>query len=246
MHAVFVGTMFATLAGYLLLVQFDHDYLPDVRDGDSAISDWMDLSKMHLAGVVMLVCGFFSLHMLVLHAYVMRVQSYHDFRHMCAGTGGSGCEWPALGRAGAAEAHLLPVLRRGVYVGCEAMYATMFVVFVVFFVFQVCALRSPRVPVRVSLCACPSCSHAARTGRARRGRGVPAADRVRRRLDREPDAREPHLARIRGGLDARTGRARSEDARESHLARARGARGARTWYVNGFITVNAFRVLRIC
>lgn len=135
-HASFVAVAATTLVGFLLMVHFDHDYLPDMQ----AVSGWTDRSHVHGVGVVVLITGFFLLHMLVLHAYVMRVQSYHDFRDMCAGVGGGGREWPALGKGGAAEAHLLPVLRRGVYVGVEAVYGTVFVVFAVFFLFEVRSL----------------------------------------------------------------------------------------------------------
>jgi len=113
------------------MIHYDHDYLPDA----GAVSGWKDRSIIHGAGVVALISGYFVLHVMILHAYILRVQSYHDFRDMCAGT--SGFEWPALGKAGAAEAHLLPVLRRGVYIGAEAIFATIFIVFVLFFVFDV-------------------------------------------------------------------------------------------------------------
>jgi len=132
---VFVAVTTATLAGFLLMVHFDHDYLPDM----GAVSGWTDRSYVHAVGVAALISGFFMLHLLVLHAYIMRVQSYHDFRDMCVGVDG-GHEWLALGRGGAAEAHLLPMLRRGVYVGVEFVYGTVLVVFVVFFVFEVRSL----------------------------------------------------------------------------------------------------------
>ena len=139
MHALFVAVTFTTLTGFLLLVHFDHDYLPDMGD----VSGWTDRSRVHGVGVVILITGFFALHMLVLHAYVMRVKSYHDFRDLCGGLGGGGREWPALGKGGAAEAHLLPVLRRGVYVGTISVYLMVFVVFAFFFIFEVRALCSP-------------------------------------------------------------------------------------------------------
>ena len=139
MHALFVAVTFTTLTGFLLLVHFDHDYLPDMGD----VSGWTDRSRVHGVGVVILITGFFALHMLVLHAYVMRVKSYHDFRDLCGGLGGGGREWPALGKGGAAEAHLLPVLRCGVYVGTISVYLMVFVVFAFFFIFEVRALCSP-------------------------------------------------------------------------------------------------------
>ena len=149
-HAFFVAVMAVTLTGFLMLVHFDHDYLPDM----GAASGWTNRSVVHGVGVVALITGFFLLHMLVLHAYVMRVKSYHDFRDMCAGVGGSGRDWPALGKGGAAEAHLLPVLRRGVYLGVEAVYGTVFVIFLVFFVFEVLYLSSPRSLLLSSLYLC--------------------------------------------------------------------------------------------
>ena len=141
-HALFVAVMFVSLLGFLGVVRFDHDYLPDVRSGAATARVWTDHSRAHASGVLATIGGFFALHLLVLHAYLMRVQSLHDFRDMCAGLapagpgpGGEGDAW--LAQAPPAETSLMPVLRRGVYAGCEATYASVFVLFVVLFVFRV-------------------------------------------------------------------------------------------------------------
>ena len=216
MHALFVAVTFTTLTGFLLLVHFDHDYLPDMGD----VSGWTDRSRVHGVGVVILITGFFALHMLVLHAYVMRVKSYHDFRDLCGGLGGGGREWPALGKGGAAEAHLLPVLRRGVYVGTISVYLMVFVVFAFFFIFEVRALCSPPCfPVRPGLHV--RADSTARAGRARRPRRVLAIVRFRRRLPRKPHARPPHLARVRRGMSHRQSHRHRPTAPNAALARAR-------------------------
>ena len=122
--------MFVTLLGFVGVVRFDHDYLPDVRSGADTARVWTDHSLAHGSGVVAAMLGYFALHLLVLHAYLMRVKSLHDFRDMCAGLtpDGEGDAW--LAQATPAETSLMPVLRRGVYVACIALFLSTFMLFI--------------------------------------------------------------------------------------------------------------------
>lgn len=126
-HTLFSALALVTLAGMLMVVEFDHDYLPDVRAGQATITVWTDLSHVHAAGVLLLVSGFLLMHLMVLGAYLLRVQSFHDFVHMCAGCGDP---W-ALSKP--LESPVWPRVRRGTYIGGNVLLGATFGVFMLVF-----------------------------------------------------------------------------------------------------------------
>lgn len=119
-HVLYVGVSFATLAGMLILVHFDHDFLPDARFGESEISKWTNSTHAHAMGVILMISGYMIAHLFVLLAYVVRVKSYHDFTEMCVGVEVDKGDWG--------------LYRRGSYAGLVIFLLCLFCVFVILFI----------------------------------------------------------------------------------------------------------------
>jgi len=116
--AVFLGI---SLLGLLIVVEFDHDYIPaDMTDKASAIA-WVDRSRTHFFGVVMLIGGYFVLHLPVIYVYTLRVFSAHDYTCMCNG--------PVVDSARRASRPAM--IRRGLYIGSESVYLLLMCLFAI-------------------------------------------------------------------------------------------------------------------
>ena len=127
-HVVFAVALVVTTVGLAIVVEFDHEYVPEdgTDPGSAAPIVWINLIYTHYVGVLMLLGGYIAVHVPIAYLYVMQVYSRHDFTEVCE-------DEPGLREACADRP---AQVRRGVYVGSEILYVMLCFLFLVFWVFS--------------------------------------------------------------------------------------------------------------
>lgn len=124
-HFLFVLLMLCSFGGFVMVVIFDHVYVPS-NIQQNVVKEWTEHMNMHYTGVVLLVNGFFGVHVMTSIVYLLGIWSYKDFTVMCDNE-----DEDSHPKSGIFS---MPNLRRVMYILAWLSYATVVFLFVWFFV----------------------------------------------------------------------------------------------------------------